>query len=328
MGLFSIFKGNRRVYFPGCITYFKYRGTFELYEKILSRLGIDFKLVNKKICCGLPAFELGYDSEARKIARRNFEIFKEEGVSEIITTDPGCYKFFLKDYPNLVPDWNIRVDNLWKLMADKLEAKPGLVKSRGIGKVIFQDSCYLGRYSGIYIEPRKILKLIGYEVVELPDSLESSICLGSCGSVTFTNPKLADEMAKEKILQVKRTGVKRVIVCSVGEYELLKKNILNNEIEVLEFSEVLALALGIKRREELFEENKTETSLSEESEESQADEEIREETELDDRKLQEIEGASDDEIDEIVENALKQQKEELVSKVASDLKKNTGQKQK
>ncbi len=250
MGIFSIFKGNKTAYFPGCSCYFNHKDNFELYKKILSRLGIDFKVVDKKLCCGLPALEAGYDSETRKIARRNFEVFSEEGINTIITSDPGCYKMFSLDYPKILPDWNIKVDNIWKLILEKLEFRPGLIKTKAIGTVTYQDSCYLGRYLDIYDEPRKILELIGYEVKEMFDSKSTSICCGSCGGLMFTNPELADEIAKERILQAKRIGVKRIIVSSLAEYELLKRNCKESGLEVFEMSQILAIALGIKNKED------------------------------------------------------------------------------
>lgn len=247
MGLFSIFRNSKRVYFPGCSTYFKHKEYFELNCRVLDRLGIDYKILNKKICCGLPALELGYDNEARKIARRNFEILKEEGIGEIITADGGCHKMFSQDYNNLIPDWNVKVNSFWALVLERLELKPGLIKNQVMEQVSFQDSCYLGRYFNIYSEPRKIIKMLGYEIIEMLDSRENSICCGSCGQLPFTNPELADRIARERILQAKRMNVKKLITCDIRDYEILKKN-AGNDLEVIDLIEVLANALGIKKK--------------------------------------------------------------------------------
>jgi Fe-S oxidoreductase len=248
MGLFSIFKSSKTVYFPGCATYFKNREYFELYEKVFHRLGIEFKVVNKKICCGLPALELGFDAEARKIAKRNFEIFKEEKITHIITSDPGCHKMFLQDYPNLIPDWNIKTENLWNIILERLEAKPHLIKNRIIEKVTYQDSCYLGRYLETYEGPRKILKLLGYELVEMNDSRDSAVCCGSCGQLPFTNSHLSNSIAKERILQAKRIGVRKIITNSMNDFQILNLN-STPEMEIIDMSEILADALGIRKKE-------------------------------------------------------------------------------
>lgn len=259
MGLFSIFKKSNTLYFPGCITYYKYKDSFENYKNIFNKLGIDFKIIDKKVCCGLPAFEAGYNPEARKLAKRNFEIFKEEEITSIITNSPCCQKFFLQDYPNLLPDWNIETKNIWRIILSKLESKPGLVKHKRSGSVVYHDSCYLGRYCEIYEDIRKILEIIGYDVKEFFDNKEYSICCGSCGQLPITNPGLADEIAREKILQAKRINAKRIIVSSLKDYDLLKKN-SDNEVEIIEIGEVIAFALGINKKDDLFESESEESN--------------------------------------------------------------------
>lgn len=254
MGLFSLFGKSTMLYFPGSVTFFKFPELFDLYQKIFYKLDIDFKIIDKQISSGLPAFEAGYDLLARKIARRNFEIFKEEDISELITNSPEDYKIFLKDYPNMIPDWNIVPQNLWLKILEKLQAKPRLIKYNSAESITYHDSCYLGRYCEIYEEPRKILELIGYNIIEMSDTKTESMCCGSCGGLPRTNPELADEIAKERILQAKRIGVKKIVVASVENYQLLKKNAKENEIEILELSEILAMALGIKKKEQIIEE--------------------------------------------------------------------------
>lgn len=276
MGIFSLFGPSSTLYFPGCVTYFKFSENFELYQKVFYKLGISFRVIDKKICCGLPALEGGYEQTARKLARRNFEIFKEEGIKDIITNSPEAYKMFLENYEDMLPDWNIRVRNLWEIILNKLETKSRLIRHKAMEIVTYHDSCYLGRHCGIYDEPRKILELIGYEIREMPDSKSESICCGSCGGLARTNPELANEVAKQRILQAKRIGVKKIIVASMENYQLLRKNAEEEGIEVLELSEVLALALGIKKKEPEF----TEEMISEEEQiilDIESDKKIKEE---------------------------------------------------
>lgn len=255
MGIFSILKKSNTLYFPGCIAYFNQNENFLLWKDIFSRLGIDFKIVDKKVCCGLPALEAGYESEARKLARRNFEIFKEEKIDKIITSCPVCYKMFTQDYPKYLPDWNIKIINIWELILNKLQEKPGLIKNKEEIEAGFQDSCYLGRYSGIYEEPRKIIELLGFKINEMKDNRENALCSGSCGGLFRVNPELANKSARERLLQAKRIGIKKLIVFSLEEYDLLKKNSSEMGIEILEFSCVLAFGLGIKKKENNIEGN-------------------------------------------------------------------------
>ena len=244
MGLMDLFVKRDTIYFPGCITYFKFREGFELYCKIFSRLGIKFKLLEKQECSGFEIWEGGYDFEMRKIIRNNFDKLKDAGVRKIIATEPGCYNIFSKEYKNVLPYWDIEIVNIWDLILEKLIKKQWLVE-RKEDIVTFHDSCYLGRYSGIYDSPREIVRSLGYEIKEMDNTRENSFCCGSCGGLARTSPGLASKIAKERLLQAKRIGVQKMIVVGFENYELLKANSEGSGIEVYELSEVLADALGI-----------------------------------------------------------------------------------
>ena len=247
MGLFDLFAGTNTLYYPGCTLFEKHKEHFELYQRVLIKLGLKFNIFNEYICCGIELLEAGYESEARKVARRNFEILKSTEVKEIITTSPECYKMFVYNYPELLFDWDIKVLNIWNIIAEKLEEKPRLIKHKPFEIATFHDNCYLGRSCWIFNTPRKILELIGYQIKEMEDSRENSLCCGSCGGLSRTNPHLANRMAKERLLQAKRTGVKKMIVVGFDNYDILKRNSAESGVEVLELSEVLGDALGIKK---------------------------------------------------------------------------------
>ena len=113
MGIFSWLansKGNT-LYYPGCLLKAVYPEKIENYKKIFNKLGIDFILIPDEVCCGLPVLNAGYKKDARKLANRNFEIFKEKKIRKIITSCPSCYHTFKSVYPELVKDWDIVVEH-------------------------------------------------------------------------------------------------------------------------------------------------------------------------------------------------------------------------
>jgi len=241
MGIFSIFQRNDVLYYPGCSS-IKFKEYLELYKKIFEKLKIPFVVLNSS-CCGLALLESGYEIESRKTMRKNLHLFKENGITEIFTTCPACFRMF-KEYEKL-PDFDLKILNIWDLILDKLEKKPRLIKNKSDEEIGYHDNCYLGRYSQIYESPRKILELLGYSIKEFEDSRENSFCCGSCGGLYRINPELANKIAKERILQAKRKGIKKIIVTSLDNYEILKNN--TKDIEILELSDVLGKALKIKK---------------------------------------------------------------------------------
>ncbi|MEK6935415.1 MAG: (Fe-S)-binding protein [Nanoarchaeota archaeon] len=245
MGIFSLFKDSETLYFPGCNAYYKNKTYAELYKKIFSKLGIDFKTLQKYNCCGLKALEFGYETEARKLARKNFDSFQENNIRKIITSCPGCYKMLLS-YKEMLPDWDIEIENTLGLILEKLADNPRLIKRKVEESITYHDSCYLGRHCNIYNEPRQILELLGYKIEEMTESKQNSMCCGGCGGLTITEPDLADKIAKQLLLQAKRLKIKKMVVCSLDNYILLKKNSGEFNIKILEISEVIAKALDIE----------------------------------------------------------------------------------
>ena len=72
MGLFSLFKGNGMVYFPGDLTYFKFREFYELYLKIFSKLGIKVSFLDKQNSSGLFALQTGYETGLSSFLSESF----------------------------------------------------------------------------------------------------------------------------------------------------------------------------------------------------------------------------------------------------------------
>lgn len=245
MGLFSRLKKSNLMYYPGCYTYFKLKQQFEVYKKIFDRLGINAVVLDKKLCCGLPALELGYETEARKLARKNLDLMREAGVREIITNCARCYKMFAVNYKELVPDWDIEVRNIWDLILNGLKQNPKLIKNFINQRVGFHDSSYLGRGLGIYNEPREILEFLGCNVADIEESREKSYDSGASGSIDIHNKELADKIARKRLLQFKREKIDKVVVCSALDYIILKRNSHDIKIEIIDISEVIGLALGI-----------------------------------------------------------------------------------
>ena len=240
MGIFSFLKSGNTLYYPGCMSKYVLKAETENYKKILAKIGIDFIMLPNELCCGSPVLNAGYEQEARKLARKNLEMFKEHSIKKIITNCPACYKMFLQ-YKEMLPDWDIQVEHTVLVILEYLRKKSISLSIKE--KVAYHDPCHLGRYLDIYEEPRELLGRLGYEVVEMRNNKENSLCCGGGAGLKANNPELANKIAKIRIEQAKEIGVGKIITTCPLCFAHLKEN---SKIEIEEFSYIVAEALGIK----------------------------------------------------------------------------------
>ncbi len=253
MGIFG-FGSKETLYFPGCYSSAFLPNIIENYEKILKKLDIEFTTTSDFICCGGLLDECGYEKQFRTKARENMEFFKTKATKKIITSCAMCFKVLSANYKEMLPDWNITVEPIATSILNKLKQDQSYIKAIFYEPVIYLDSCYLGRYSGIYDQPREILSLLGYKLIEMRHTKEESACDGSCGNLKYTNPelskKIANTLINKLVKQAKKYNVKKVVVCDSRIYKNLKENMeqrMIGEIELYEMSEVVCDALKIKR---------------------------------------------------------------------------------
>jgi len=221
--------GGNVLYYPGCMSKFVLPDLQLIYEKLLRTCGIDFiKLRDLEVCCGSPVKNAGYLKKFEELAKKNFEVFKQHSVREIICNCPACANTFKNEYPKVLSEWNIDVKHVTEVLLEALDNNKLEVKAcEKRVRVTYHDPCHLGRYYGIYEEPRKILEKLGYEVVEMEECQEEALCCGGGGGVRANYPELSREMAKERASQALATGAKILVtacpLCLINLKEAIGK---------------------------------------------------------------------------------------------------------
>ncbi|MFH0843962.1 MAG: (Fe-S)-binding protein, partial [Pseudomonadota bacterium] len=78
------------------------------------------------------------------------------------------------------------------------------------GVVTFHDPCRLGRMSGVYDAPRRVLESIpGLKLKEMPRSRENGAC---CGTTAWMNcSKCSGLIRRERINEARQTGATRLV---------------------------------------------------------------------------------------------------------------------
>jgi Fe-S oxidoreductase len=216
--------------------------------KLLKMSGVDFAILGQEEnCTGDPARRAGNEFLFAMMAEGNVGTingYKEQGgVRTIVTTCPHCFNTLKNEYP----DFGLKVevvhhtDYLLGLVA---EGK--LVPTKPVeGRVVYHDSCYLGRYNGVYDPPREILRRIpGVELVE-PEywTKQRGLCCGAGGAQMFMEEQNQDRVNVKRTLQLLDTGAKTVAsacpFCMTMLTDGIKSKSLEDSIKQLDVVELL-----------------------------------------------------------------------------------------
>jgi|APSaa5957512576_1039674.scaffolds.fasta_scaffold01497_4 heterodisulfide reductase subunit D len=246
MGIFGFLKGEKVLYYPGCLTKGVLKQELENYKEIFNKLKIDFVMLpDEENCCGLPVMNAGYRKDAVKLAKKNLKLFREKGIQKIVTNCPSCFHMFGSVYPKLVRDWNIPVEHATVTVLRALKKKGwkyhGYDEDREI--VAYHDPCHLGRYSGVYDEPREVVEILGGRIMESRFSREKALCCGGGGGVRANFENLAKGVSNERVKSFSEDVGKIISPCG-----LCYANLKSSSDKSVEFSSfVLGKLRGMKR---------------------------------------------------------------------------------
>ena len=139
-------------------------------------------------------------------------------VKKILVSSPYCYNTFKKEYPELEGIFEVMHVSQYLLgLINEGKIKPTKELDRNVA---YHNPCYLGRHNGIYEERREVLKSIpGLELVELPDTRESSLCGGGGGRI-WAETKKGERFCDLRIEQAIEVGVEVLEVKDISELVL------------------------------------------------------------------------------------------------------------
>jgi Fe-S oxidoreductase/nitrate reductase gamma subunit len=203
------------LYWVGCAGSFddKNKKVTQAMAQLLQRAGISFAILGpSEMCTGDPARRSGNEYIFQMLAMQNVETLNGMGVKKIITQCPHCFNTLANEYPQLGGNYEVVHHSQfleWLLDQGKLDLSNARLEER----VVYHDSCYLGRHNDVYMAPRKVIgSLGGIEVVEAERNGTKGMCCGAGGARMWMEEHTGKQVNVERSQELLATGATKIAV--------------------------------------------------------------------------------------------------------------------
>ena len=188
--------------------------------RVLRRFGVSVGFPEGQTCCGQALYNSGFTKEAREMAARTLEQFRD---SEYVVVPSGSCSAMMKVfYLDLFEDdppmlrravaFSHRLYEFSEFMVKVVGVEdPGVERS---GSAAFHAGCHLMREMEVRGEPEGLLQAVqGLEVRELRNA---ETCCGFGGSFSVKLPHISEGMLNDKVNSVRESGVDTLVSCDMS----------------------------------------------------------------------------------------------------------------
>jgi Fe-S oxidoreductase/nitrate reductase gamma subunit len=201
------------LYWVGCAGSFddKNQKVTIAMAKLLQRAGLDFAILGpSETCTGDPARRSGNEYIFQMLASATIEQLNTMGVKKIITQCPHCFNTLLNEYPQL--GGHFEVVHHSQLLEQLIDSgRLDLTGARLDERVVYHDSCYLGRHNDVYLSPRNVIgSLGGIEVVEAERNGTKGMCCGAGGARMWMEESIGTKVNDARAEELIATGASKV----------------------------------------------------------------------------------------------------------------------
>jgi L-lactate dehydrogenase complex protein LldE len=188
--------------------------------RVLEKAGVQVNVPRDQTCCGQPAYNAGFDDEARAIARHTLRVL-DATDGPIVIPSGSCADMLVHQYAALFADDPDTLAVARRVAARcrefsqfLVEVAPDGIAGRLRAAVAFHPSCHLLRGLGVRDQPAALLAAVeGIESVAVHEHEE---CCGFGGLFSVKNAGISTGMLERKLASIEASGASRVVSCDLG----------------------------------------------------------------------------------------------------------------
>ena len=220
--------------------------------RLFRAAGLDFGLLyESERTAGNDVRRVGEEGLFESLTEHNLDAMSRANEFDaIVTTDPHTYNTIRNEYPDFGEVAPIR--HYTSVLAELLESgRLTVVKPLG-RRVTLHDPCHLGRLNGHYDEPRRVLELIGCELIDMPRCRDNSFCCGAGGGrIWMPDPVGKEKPAENRMHEAASLGnLDAFVVCCPKDLTMFedarKTSGHEGDFVVQDLAELVAEAIDLK----------------------------------------------------------------------------------
>jgi len=215
---------HRVAVLTGCIQDIAFSDVNRATVDVLLANGCEVSTPRTQSCCGSLHVHNGDMGTAKELARRQIDAIDPTTIDAILSNSAGCGSH-LKRYGHLLADdpayatraaaWSAKVRDISEWLVEIGFRKPAAPRT-GVAPVVltYHEACHLCHGQRITSQPREILRsLPDFELRECP---EATMCCGSAGVYSLTQPTTAAWLRDRKVGRLRSTGATVVSTANPG----------------------------------------------------------------------------------------------------------------
>jgi glycolate oxidase iron-sulfur subunit len=215
----SIFKAEkpkgRIAVFAGCTVNLIYTHIGISLIESLNAMDYDVILPKGEVCCGAPLMGIGMQEDTAEVAYKNLALFKNFNVEAVIGLCPTCVHFIKNEYKKIIGEGidnavevtqffsseAMKLGNMEVVLNRILSSAPPYLRT-SVPKVIYHDPCNSFYNLNVTAEPRQILKVLGYRLIDSEKG-----CCGFGGTFKLLYQKLSEGILEKRVEEYKKADM-------------------------------------------------------------------------------------------------------------------------